>query len=190
MKNTVKKIMFICLSLFLILYIILTLMFPNKMINVIGFRTFIIISPSMEPEIMVHDMILITNVDEVELQKGDIITFQAYIPELDDYSYVTHYLADIEDNGNEVIYKTQGANKEDNDFDEWKDEFGTPVDITFNDIEGVYKFTIPLLGPFTYRMQDPIFVGLLVINGAIIYFLFKTIWQYISSNKNEKKEIK
>ena len=67
----------------------------------------------MEPEIMVHDMILITNVDEVELQKGDIITFQAYIPELDDYSYVTHYLADIEDNGNEVIYKTQGANKED-----------------------------------------------------------------------------
>ncbi len=138
---------------------------------------------------MVYDMILITDMDEIELQKGDVITFQAYIPELGDYSYVTHYIADIEENNNEVIYKTQGANREENDFDEWTDKNGTPVDITFNDIEGVYQFTVPLLGPFIHRMQDPIFIGLLVINGIIIYFLYKVSCQYIKSKKNEKKEI-
>ena len=75
MFNNIKKIILIILGSFLFLYIVLTLAFPNRMIHIVGFRTFIVISPSMEPEIMVHDMILITKVDEnyVVLETGNNI---------------------------------------------------------------------------------------------------------------------
>ena len=188
MFNNIKKIILIILGSFLFIYIVLTLAFPNRMIHIVGFRTFIVISPSMEPEIMVHDMILITKVDENELDEGDIVTFKAYIPELQDYSYVTHYLVKIEDGDNGTIYKTQGANKVEDDFDEWTDENNNPIDIKYEDIEGVYTFTVPLLGPLIHRLQDPIFIGLLAVNGTIIYFLFKISNSYIK-DKKEKKEI-
>lgn len=189
MFSSIKKVLLVSLGIFLSLYIVLTLLFPSNMVDIVGFRTFIVISPSMEPEIMVYDMILITDVKETELEEGDIITFEAYIPELNDYSYVTHYLALIEEVNGETVYKTQGAYKPIGDYDEWTDNNGNPVDITFEDVEGRYKLTVPLLGPFIHRIQDPIFLGLLVINSTIIYLLFKFTIQYKNNKNDKEKEI-
>ena len=77
-------------------YIIISIIFPTRIIDIYGFRTFIIVSPSMEPTLMVNDMIVITDVEKNDIKENDIITFKAYIPELTRYSYVTNYVVSIE----------------------------------------------------------------------------------------------
>lgn len=176
MNKRIKTIITYSLVLVLVVYIAVSLLFPSKTVKIFGFRAFIIVSSSMAPDIEINDMIVITGTNEEKLKAGDVITFKAYIPELNDYSYVTHYIASIELDGlGETIYKTQGANKEIDDFDNWKDNLGNPVDITIDDIEGEYRFTIPFIGALVYRLQDPIFIGLLVLNGTILVIAYKVI---------------
>ena len=186
MKNKITTIITYAILCFLVFYVTIAIFLPTKSINIFGFRTFIIVSSSMEPDIGVHDLIVITTPKEENLEVGDVITFDAYIIELQDYSYVTHYIAAIEEVDGETIYKTQGAGKEPDDYDEWTDHNGDDVNITFDDIEGEYQFTIPLIGQLVYRLQDPIFVALLVVNGVVIYYAFKTIKSYIKEDKQKE----
>lgn len=186
MKNKIKTISTYLVLVLLIIYISVSIFIPSKSIDLFGFRTFIIVSSSMEPDISVHDMIVVTKASEDELEVGDVITFKAYIIELQDYSYVTHYIGDIQDDNGQTIYKTQGAGKEEDDFDNWKDHTGQDVNITYSDIEGQYQFTLPLLGQLVYRLQDPIFVGLLIVNGLVIYYAFKTIKGYLQEDKEKE----
>ena len=186
MKSRIKAILTYVVLVLLILYVSVSFFIPQKSIDFFGFRTFIIVSSSMEPDINKHDMIVITKANEEELQIGDVITFQAYIIELHDYSYVTHYIADIQELNGQTIYKTQGANKEPDDYDNWIDHTGQDTDITIDDIEGQYQYTIPLLCQLVYRLQDPIFVLLLIVNGIVIYYAFKTIKGYIKEDKQKE----
>lgn len=191
MKISIKKGIYYVIALLLVIYIGVSILLPNKSLDIFGFRTFIVVSSSMEPDISVEDMILITKTNEEELEAGDVITFNVYIPELKNYNYVTHYIAKVETNdSNQIIYKTHGANKEIDDVDEWTNPQGELVDITIEDIEGQYRFTLPLLGPLVTRLQDPLFVGLLVLNVAVLVFAYRSIVDYIKTrNEDEKKEI-
>ena len=179
MIQNIKKVFYYSIVGVLLFYIVISFIFPSKTIDIFRFRTFIIVSSSMAPDIAVGDMILVTNTNESKLEAGDVITFEAYIKELNDYSFVTHYIARIDTNDmGETIYKTQGANREADDVDEWTDKFGEPVDITIDDIEGEYRFTVPAIGPLVVRLQDPIFLGIVLINGVILFALVKFIKDY------------
>ncbi|QMS84627.1 hypothetical protein [Candidatus Xianfuyuplasma coldseepsis] len=186
----VMKLISYGVSAALILYIGITLLAPQLTMDIFGFRSFIVVSPSMVPDINVYDMIFITDVEESDLEIDDIITFSVYIPEVDQVSFVTHYIGDIQtQTGDDTIYKTHGANFEEGDsFDDWEDKDGNPIDITFDDIEGEYQFKIPYVGYLVTMLRDPIFLGLLAINGTIIYFLVKTVKKTFLNKDNEKKE--
>jgi len=189
MKKNLKPLIGYTIIGILILYIAITLIAPSKTINIFGFRTFIVVSPSMEPDINVYDMIFIKQPNEEKLEPRDIITFLVYIPEVGEKSYVTHYIGEVtEDTFGNTIYKTQGATKLPGDYDSWTDENGDPVEITFDDIEGTYMFRIPYLGFLINMLRDPIFVGLLVVNGTIIYFIVKLVKSSIKTKKDEEKK--
>ena len=48
---------------------------PNKTPDFFGFKTFVIISESMEPNIMPGDAIIVKNINQNDLNVGDIISF-------------------------------------------------------------------------------------------------------------------
>ena len=173
MKTSIKNIIFYVFVFFITSYIILEVFIPTKTVDILGFKSYVIVSPSMEPDIMVNDLIVIRKTKEENLDVRDIITFFVYIPELGRENAVTHYIGDIIELNGETIYKTQGAYKELNDFDEWKNEDNVPIDITFDDIEGEVALVIPKFGHIVNLIKDPISLGLFLINGFIIYLLIK-----------------
>ncbi|MCF7926200.1 MAG: signal peptidase I [Candidatus Izimaplasma sp.] len=188
MKKHIGKFFIYLIYTLLISYIVITVFFPNKSTDILGFRTFVVISDSMEPKINVYDMVVIKKVDKEDIQVSDIITFKVYIPEVDSKSYVTHYVDEIIINSeNETIYKTQGESTAENP-DVWTDADGNVIDISYNDVEGVYLFKIPKIGRLIYLLRDPIFVGLLIVNGFVIYFVYKYIKKLLFDAKNEKKD--
>jgi len=187
MKKNIKRGITYFIYFVLILYISTSLFAPKATMSIFGFRSFIVISSSMEPDIPVYDMIVIKKAKESNLETRDIITFEVYIPEVEKTSYVTHYIGEITTNDQgETIYKTQGATKAPGDYDQWTDENGNPVDITFDDIDGVYMFKIPYVGHWILMLRDPIFVGLLVVNGGIIYAIYRLIKKSIIEKKTQE----
>lgn len=188
MREHIGKIIGYIVMLILAIYIAVSVFIPEQTISIFGFRSFVVVSPSMEPTINVNDMIIVTKPKEDKLEERDIITFYVHIPEAGSKNYVTHYIGDIQTDGSgNTIYKTQGENKLDGDYDEWKNQDGEDIDISFEDIEGEYLFKIPKIGYVISMLQDPIFIILLVVNGTIIYFVVKLI-KHPSKDENEEKE--
>lgn len=188
-RRLLPKYGFYLLSGLLVVYLFVSIAIPESTLDVFGFRTFVVVSPSMEPDIHVYDMIVVRRPDFEELEEGDAITFFVHIPELGEKSYVTHYIGDItEDDTGQRIYKTQDATSDPGEYDEWTDGSGNPYDITDSDIEGVLWFNIPRLGFLVAMLRDPLFLVLLVINGTILYFLFKHLGKMLSGSKTNKKE--
>lgn len=78
-KNILFKLIYILLLAIIILdlaVIIQTIQNPNKIPNILGIKTFCVISGSMEPTISVNDIVFIKEVDQNEIKKGDIISFK------------------------------------------------------------------------------------------------------------------
>lgn len=144
-KEVLSKIMsilsYICLiALFLIATFLLYFIISNQVAKSKGDKPAIslytIVSPSMEPTIMVYDVIIDTKVkSDNELKIGDIITFYSNTIDTGGYT-VTHRIVDIYKNNGIVYYTTKGDNNMDNDA-------GL---ITIDNVVGKCKFIIPSIG--------------------------------------------
>lgn len=168
--------LFIIFALIISTYILLEIFAPEKTIDILRYKSYIVVSSSMEPDIMVNDMILVHKVDEEEFKIGDAITFSVYISELQTESMVTHYIGDIQTDGDgDLIYKTLGATKEPGDYDIWKDASNNLIDITYEDIDGEVILVIPKVGIAVNIIKNPISIGLIIINGFVIYLFVKTV---------------
>lgn len=99
---------------------------PTKIPDFLGFKSFVIISESMEPTIMVGDAILVKEVKEEKLKVNDIISFQ------DEDFINTHRIVEIVDDNGVTKYRTKGDHngKEDKNL------------VTYERIQGVYQFRI------------------------------------------------
>lgn len=186
MIKTLGKVISYFIILALLANVVVSIFMPERSMELLGYRTFTVLSYSMEPEINVNDVIVLTSAYEESLEVGDIITFSVYIPEFEEESFVTHYIAAIEEVDGETIYKTQGEGKDAFEYDNWQDEEGNSYDITFSDIEGEYVFKIPVIGTVANILSQPIFLSLIIINGIVLYVTYKYIKSVI---KEKKKEI-
>lgn len=148
-KGTIKKVIDTTLNIisyicFIILFIVASfLLFYIISSNVSRSKhqyppvsLYTIVSPSMEPNINVYDVIVDTAVkDENTLKVGDIITFYTDAYDTGGYT-VTHRIKDIVMVNNERRYITKGDNNQ------VEDKGYT----TFKDIVGRVNFIIPKLG--------------------------------------------
>lgn len=129
---------------------------------------FTIVSPSMEPNIMVYDVIVDLKVDkETDLKKGDIITFYSNNINTGGYT-ITHRIYDITEVDGETRYVTKGDNNPNID-----DGY-----ITFKDIVGKVRITIPDLGKLQFFMSSRIgwlIVILIPALGIIIIDIVKLL---------------
>ncbi len=77
--------------------------------NVFGYKIFRVSSGSMQPQLMIGDVILVKDVEPVEVKKGDIVTYKGEVGDLDD-KFITHMM--IEDPlyvDGDYVFKTQGV---------------------------------------------------------------------------------
>ena len=101
--------------------------------RVIGWRSFAVLSGSMEPTYHVGSLIYVKEVDPAELQVGDPITYVLN----DDLTVVTHRIVEISEDGE--YFKTKG------DANDAED----PNPVYYKNIVGKPMFTIPYMGYFS-----------------------------------------
>ena len=123
-----------------------------------GYAPLIVLTGSMEPEIMGGDLIIVKQIEVGDVQVGDVITF--FDPGGNGTSIVTHRVIEIVD-GEALSFRTQG------DANNTADRLPVPAE----DLVGVYRSRIPGAGSVAMFMQTTtglilcVFVPLLLLVG-------------------------
>ena len=136
MKHLLKTIRIIAyiiiipLLLYNITMIIQSILYPNKTPSVLGLKTYIIASGSMEPTLKVGDIVLIKEISSTNLKENDIISFQK------DNTIITHRIHKILKLDEKVKFQTKGDHNQSIDSDLVEE----------SNIEGKMIIKIPYIG--------------------------------------------
>lgn len=158
----------IFLGIFFAYYFVSLKMYEkNPTINIPKFGLYTIISPSMEPNVRVYDVVVDLNIfSEKSIKEGDIITFISN-SNVSKGLTVTHRVVKVITNADGTkSYLTKGDNNLKVDQ--------SPVN--YDDILGKVLFKIPQLGRIQFLLADKfgwILVVLLPALGVIIYDFIK-----------------
>lgn len=134
--------------IFIILLILVLLMFVP---NFIGFKTFSVISGSMEPNIPVGSLVYAKSVDFDELEAGDIISYQ-----LSEDTMVTHRIDSINEEQKTIVTKGDANDNVDS------------AEVQESQVVGKVIFSIPLLGYIAIYSRTPLAIVVLCIVIAIL----------------------
>ncbi|MDD2435192.1 MAG: signal peptidase I [Bacilli bacterium] len=179
MKTKFRKILPILQALVVIvltIFVISTLiqkLVPNNP-SVFGFRTYSIISSSMEPILSIGDIILVKETNPHKIKVGDVITYEGMNGDLIGKK-ITHRVEGITTENDRVVFYTKGSNNTTND----------PI-VYENQVYGkmVYKFKffslINVLMKSTYG-----FILLVIIPLGLIYI--NEVKELIKEIKRRKK---
>ncbi len=135
--TTLKKIWGIVSTTLVVLMVLCAVFLMGS--RIIGYQCYTVISPSMEPEYMVGDLLYVKEVDPATIKEGDVITFLVN----EDLVVGTHRVVRV-DAENQRFYTKGDANET---------EDGSPVH--FNNVIGVPQFSIPKLGYVSDFVQNP-----------------------------------
>lgn len=164
------KIFFYFLSILLILYILTMIFFPEKINDIINYKSYIVLTDSMEPKIPTYSFVFIKKFEKnetINLKPQQIITFHA--ERLGENIILTHYFNKIEvDTDGTILYRTNASNKE--NLDNYK--------TTREDLIGIYLFHIPYIGKFFLFLKSKfgfiLYIELVII--FLINYLIRVIW--------------
>lgn len=154
---------------------------PNEVPSFFGWKPFIVLSGSMETQIMTGDIAVVKEIDTNNLKENDIIAFKD-----NEDIVITHRIVEIirEDDG-KVKYKTKGDNNNIED-----DGYVYP-----EQVEGIYKFRVGKLGNLALFIQTP--VGMVVCISIPLIMLLLIQWvnsakekKYKSSREQEIEDLK
>ncbi len=149
-KITIKVISWIIL-IFLILLasILIYYVVSSKLYEAKGKKyeplisLYTIISPSMEPNINVYDVVITKKVNPNEIKEGDVITFISSST-LGEGLTITHRVKSVIKTDNDVKFRTQGDNN----------PIPDSALVTSNNLLGKVIFTIPFLGRIQFLLQS------------------------------------
>lgn len=180
MKKVIKKILNILKTIILILLILFALftvyqkVFPNNP-SAFGFRTYSIITKSMEPVLKKGDVILVQERNTSSYKVGDIITFKGTSGDLKG-KIVTHEIVGIKlENGKNIFY-TKGIQNISEDPAVYEDEILGKY---------IYKFKFFSL---IERIMDTKIGFILIIIIPLGYIYFYEIRDIIKDIKNIKNK--
>ena len=180
MKKVIKKILNILRIIILILLILFALftvyqkVFPNNP-SAFGFRTYSIITKSMEPVLKKGDVILVQERNTSSYKVGDIITFKGTSGDLKG-KIVTHEIVGIKlENGKNIFY-TKGIQNISEDPAVYEDEILGKY---------IYKFKFFSL---IERIMDTKIGFILIIIIPLGYIYFYEIRDIIKDIKNIKNK--
>jgi signal peptidase len=169
MNNTLKKIWNIVSTTLVVLMVLCAVFLMGS--RLLGFQCYNVISPSMEPEYGVGDLLYVKKVDPNTIKEGDVITFIVN----EDLVVGTHRVVRV-DAENQRFYTKGDAN-----------EIEDQSPVHFNNVIGVPKFTIPKLGYVSDFVQNP--PGMYITIGVgIILILAVFLPDMIGKKKKEDED--
>ncbi len=170
--STILYMILIPIIIFNFTLIIKSFIDPNKIPDFFGYKSFVIVSGSMEPTIMTGDAILVKEVSEDEIKINDIISFSQ------EGTVVTHRITEmIEENGIKK-YKTKGDNNNAEDKEK----------ITYEKIEGKYQFRIRQFGVMVEILKNKITLILLILIVIFVYYYRGKIENRKKLRKEKRKK--
>ena len=168
MSNTLKKIWNIVSTALVVLIVLCAVFLMGS--RLLGFQCYNVISPSMEPEYMVGDLIYVKDVDPAIIKEGDVITFIVN----EDLVVGTHRVVRV-DAENQRFYTKGDAN-----------EIEDQSPVHFNNVIGVPKFSIPKLGYVSDFVQNP--PGMYITIGVGIVLILLVFLPDMLGKKKEDEE--
>lgn len=130
------------------------------------YSAFVIISPSMEPNIKVQDAVIVKKTTATNLEKGDIITFNSTDSRFSGVT-ITHRIVDIiKDTKGNPMFRTKGDNNNVEDATLVREE----------DLVGKVILKIPKIGYIQYLLSTAfgwILIVVIPCLGIIIYDILK-----------------
>jgi len=165
-------IIIIPIILYDIFLIIQTAVKPGVTPDLFGYKTFTIISGSMEPTINIDDIIIVKKVDKLDIKANDIITFKI------EEEVVTHRVIDFKVIDNNIIYITKGDGNEVTDIQ----------NVRYENIEGKYVKKIPKAGKVLSLLKNKYVFSLILILLIICYILQRKNIQKKIKRKEKRKE--
>lgn len=167
---TLKAIVTIILLPILIVNCILlakSIIYPDKTPDILGYKTFVVVSGSMEPEINVGDLIIVNKNKSIRV--GDIITYKAD-------EIITHRVVQIKINGEAVKLAEVNAGTSNVQFVTKGDKNSMEETLADkNNIEGVYVLKLPGMGQFIMFLQSPFVTVAIVLILLAMYINTRTI---------------
>lgn len=151
--------------------IIKSFIHPKETPDFFGYKSFVIVSGSMEPTIMTGDAILVKEVPQEEIKVNDIISF------LQEETNVTHRVIEITEENGIQKYKTKGDNNNTEDREK----------VTYEQIEGKYQFKINQFGIVTQILKSKITLIVLILVIVFISF-YKRKMEGKRKQRKEKRE--
>ena len=145
---------------------------PDKVPDFFGILPVVVLSGSMEPEILTGDLAILKRIDPSELKLNDIIAYK------EGNTLVTHRIVELTENDGEPSFTTRGDANNASDRN--------PV--AYSQVEGVYIYRIPGLGRLAMFMQTPL--GILVFVGVpLCCFILYDIIRRRHANQKEKAKL-
>ncbi len=160
----------------LVLLIVLLAAAPSFMLNTLGFRTYVSHYDQMAPTIESNSLVFITQVDLMNIESNDLITFQSNTDLNDDgrNDLITGYFDRTNGTGDAADYyfRSEGS-------------VGDWAVIQSGNIIGGYGFSIPILGLIIDFIGSPFGIAVVCVNIAIISGIVFIVKQ---GSKKEPKE--
>lgn len=171
-KNVLKVILILVVYNMILLGI--SAMDNNENTNIFGFKSYIITTNSMEPNIKKGDAVVCKKVKTEDLKEGDVITFSKD----GEVITITHRIIKIETKDGKKSYITKGDNNtlEDNEK------------VEENQIRGKMIVVIPRLGNFIKLLSNNIIVLILLLVILILWFM-KILINEKRESRREKRKI-
>lgn len=143
------------------------------------YSAFVIISPSMEPNIKVQDAVIVKKANTKDLKKGDIITFNSTDSRFAGVT-ITHRIVDIiKDTKGNLMFRTKGDNNNVEDATLVRGE----------DLVGKVILKIPKIGYIQYLLSTAfgwILIVVIPCLGIIIYDVMKLVKSGASKVKKKR----
>lgn len=170
--SAIVYIILIPIIIFNFTLIIKSFLKPNQTPDFFGYKTFIIVSGSMEPNIKKEDVIFVKEVPQNEIKINDIISFSQ------GETNVTHRVIEIIEENGIKTYKTKGDNNHTADREK----------ITYEQIEGKYQFKISQFGMIIEILKSKITLVILILMIVIIYFYKNRMKQKRQQRKEKRRK--
>lgn len=144
-----------------------------------GVLPMIVLSPSMEPDILEGDLIFCVTVDPEEIEVGQVISF--FDPSGKGTMVVTHKVDEIIEQDGKLYFKTYGINNKNADGTFDKDPKPVPADKLVGRYTGI---RLPAVGSFAMFMQTPAGLILCVALPIIALIAYDLIRRKMYDKKN------
>lgn len=167
--SAILYIVLIPIIIFNLTLIVKSFLNPNQTPDFFGYKSFVIMSGSMEPTIKKGDAILVKEVPENAIRMNDIISFTTQ-----NKTNVTHRIIGIAEENGKRKYTTKGDNNNTEDKER----------ITYEQIDGKYQFKMSQFGVIINILKSKFTLMILVL----IIILITCYKSRIKKRKEQRKE--